>query len=404
METIELPSTRAVATELNGADHHLDLTLPDRAGNVRGSWRFSLDAVRAGIAHYPLEAKEKLLTAFQWCIDSAHLVSLESFASRVQSSANTIYKIYTGKYLYPNSKKQILPSAELLAAIDNFLNIERIRFEGAHAKIVMTPTLKQIVTLCDLARESQTICVVKGPSHIGKTKAAEHYKNDTKKGVTFYTRMQSGCGYNDMVRNLASSVGQSPNGGNVRGIMDAILGGVTGDMLWLFDEMSLLAHTYRKGNFFRCIEALREVHDRNKVPMVWFFTQLDPFQAARNGELQQAWRRGVHKLILPDMPTVGDLTAILENRGLEFPDKGLEVEIRYEDAKGKPQTIVQNPRNILFEVARDEALLAINERLRYAEKLAKQDGDKLNWSHFITAHLIIAKQAMPAEREQAWNN
>ena len=264
------------------------------AGNpVRASWNFSLDNIRSAIARYSPEAKEALVSAFLWCIDPAHPLAKPDFASRVGTSDNTVYKIYTGKYRHPETGDQLQPSADLIKAIHDFLALEKKRFEAGETHLVVTPTLKKIVTTCDLARESQTICFLIGPSHIGKTWALErHYTPQNNHGRTIYTRMKAASGLGGMVRALADSVGISDKG-NTSAMIERIKNAVTKDMLWILDEVHLLAHTYRKGSFHNCMEVLREIHDERKIGMVLSFTILDEMKAASQKELQQLWRRGV---------------------------------------------------------------------------------------------------------------
>jgi hypothetical protein len=62
--------------------------------------------------------------------------------------------------------------------------------------------------------------------------------------------------------------------------------------------------------------------------------------------------------------------------------------------------IVENPYQVLKQVARAEALKAVCERIRYGTKLARKANEKLSWTHFIRAHLLIAKNA---EAEGDWD-
>jgi DNA transposition AAA+ family ATPase len=322
------------------------------------------------------------------------------FAQKVNSNKNTLYKIYTGKYRYPDTHAKagqiIHPTEKLIKSVEDFLSLAKKRFLAGNTALVITPTLQSIVKLCDLARESQTICVLVGPSHIGKTWSLERcYTPNNNHGRTIYVRMDAASGLGGMVRVLAVALGISPKG-NTADLIHRIENAITSDMLIILDEMSLLAHTYRLGSFFNCIEVLRQIHDKKKCGMVWCFTQIKNFMDHRDKELQQAWRRGVHKLTLPDMPTVGDLTAILEHNGLDFPSKEMKVEVHFKDGEGKRQSITERPYELLRQIAKDEGLLAVTERIRYALKLAKKAGKQIDWPSFITAHLLIAKQAKPS--------
>lgn len=367
--------------------------------NNRASWQFSLDDIRANIAPYNPDAKSALISAFLWCIDPKHPVAKPEFARRVGSSDNTIYKLYSGKYLHPESGEKMGPSAELVRNINKFLDLEKERFQSGETQLVITPTLKKIVTACELARESNSIVFVVGPSHVGKTWAMErHYTPNNNHGRTIYTRLQAASGLGGMVRRMAESCGVSPKG-NTADLVAAIKNAVSQDMLWIIDEVHLLAHTYRAGSFHNCMEVIREIHDETRMGMVLSFTLLDQVKAASQKELQQLWRRGVHKVMLPAMPTKGDLAAILQHNGLDFPDRDFKLSITFRDGS-KRATIEECPYEILRQVSKNEALLAITERLRYARKLANKADEKLDWKHFVTAHLLIAKQS---EQETEWS-
>ncbi len=61
------------------------------------------------------------------------------------------------------------------------------------------------------------------------------------------------------------------------------------------------------------MEVLREIIDEVGCGAVMSFTILEEVQAASQRELQQLWRRGVHKFKLPKIPTPGDVAAILSH-------------------------------------------------------------------------------------------
>ena len=368
--------------------------------NVRASWNFSLDDIRANTARYTAEAKDLLVAAFLWCNDDKHPLAKPDFAERVNSSDNTLYKIYTGKYRHPETNAQLQPSEELLGRIRDFLNDERERFEIGEKDFVMTPTARKIVNACRLALESRTPVFLVGPSHIGKTWALEyHFTPQNNHGRTVYCRMEAASGLGGMVKAIAKSLSISDKS-NTADLIKRIKGALTKDMLLILDELHLLANTYRKGSFFACMEVIREIHDCAKCGMILSFTLLDEVRAAKQKELQQLWRRGVFKVLLPTMPTKEDLRLIFEHNGLKFPDPKYTVEVFFRGDDGKRTKIVEQPYEIIRQVAKDEALKAITERIRYARKLANKAGVKVNWSHFVDAHLRIAKQG---EQEGEWS-
>jgi hypothetical protein len=108
--------------------------------------------------------------------------------------------------------------------------------------------------------------------------------------------------------------------------------------------------------------------------------------AGQHGEMEQVVRRGVHKLVLPAMPTRGDLEAIFERAGLEFPDRREEVQAG---------AVRERPYEVVRQLAKQEGLKSICERLRYAAMLAGKDGRELSWEHFVRAHLTILSGQQP---------
>lgn len=365
--------------------------------NVRASWNFSADDIRANIASYEPEAQEALMNAFLWCIDPRHPVSKPIFAQRVGSSDNTVYKLLAGKYLAPGTGRVMGPSAELVTAIQGFLEREKERVSTGERDFVMTPTAESIIRLCNHVRESRTIGFLVGPSHVGKTWTLErHYAPQNNHGKTPFIRMPAASGLGGMVRAIAAGVGVSDKS-HTAALIERTKNALTADSLLILDECHLLAHTYRAGSFHNCMEVIREIHDVVGCGMVLCFTLLDDVKAASQKELQQLWRRGVHKLVLPAAPGRKDVAAILAHHGLEFPDRRLEVTARVNRAEVKDK-----PFEILRQIVKAEALKAVTERVRYAKKLAGKNGAKLEWKHFVAAHVIISAQAQPVEDN--WND
>jgi len=362
---------------------------------IRASWNFSLDKIRQDTAHYTNEERESLIALFRWCIDAQHPMRREEAARRLNYSSAMIYVCLTGQYRDPDEKnadRQIVkkgalrhPPADLITNIKAFLAVEARRFALGETKFVFTPTAKKICTAFDLARESQSIVFIHGPSHVGKTwTAVHHYCPNNNHGKTIYCRMKAASGLGGMVRAMAAAAGISDKS-NTADLIERIKRATSPNTLWILDEVHLLAHTYRTGSFHNCMEVIREIYDETECGVALMFTILDDVKAASQKELQQLWRRGVHKVPLPLMPTKGDLTAILKHHGLEFPEKGMEITVK---------NVVEEPYEILRQITKAEGLKCVTERLRYAHKLATKDGGGVAWTHFVDAHLRIQKQAV----------
>jgi DNA transposition AAA+ family ATPase len=273
----------------------------------------------------------------------------------------------------------------MIKAIREFLAVERDRYESGGNKFVVTPTAKACFNAVELARESQSPVILHGPSHIGKTWALRYHSNHENHGRTPMAELDAACGLGGMVRIIARALGISHNG-NTADLIERIKRGLAPNMVLILDELHLLKNTYRINSFFSCMEVIRRIYDFTECGMVLSWTHLDNLTGNKDRELQQIWRRGVHKIALPAMPTKADLAVILKFNGLEFPDAKQEVTVH---------AVTERPYEVLRQVAKRDGLKAITERLRYGRKLAGRNGDKLAWDHFIDAHLRIEKQAQP---------
>lgn len=360
----------------------------------RATWQFSLDDVQAGLAHCKPDARDTMIAAFRWCNDPEHSLSRDSFSAQVGYDANTVYKVFTGKHVSPETGRKYDVPEKLLKATQLFLEREQLAFQEGERDFVKTPTATRIFTACDLARESNSVAILSGPSHVGKTWALRHYQQSNNHGRTIMVELDAASGLGGMVRRIATACVISSNA-NTADLIGRIQNALSPTTLLIIDECHLLQHTYRRGSFFSCIEVIRRIHDFSKCGMVLSWTILDNLKAASQGELQQVWRRGVHKTVLSPMPTKGDLTAILKHRGLEFPMRDKKVELTVQDSKGQPFTITEKPYDVLKQVAKRDGLKAVTERIRYGCKLAAKSRQPVGWKHFIDAHLRIEKQADP---------
>lgn len=373
------PATGKLATDHPESDQRVI------SDTIRSSWNMGADGFIANTNHFTVEQREGLLALLRWCNDPRHPMRREEAARRLQCSPELLYQLLTGKYRNPDrTPKQ--PSDEFMRRLREFLSLEAKRYALGRTEFVLTPTAKKMVTAFDLARESQTIVFIWGPSHIGKTWTAErHYAPNNNHGKTIYCRMKAASGLGGMVRAMAEAAVISDRS-NTAALIERIKRASSPNTLWILDEVHLLAHTYRKSSFHNCMEVIREIFDETECGIALLFTILDDLKASSQKELIQLWRRGVHKVPLPLMPTKGDLAAILKHSGLDFPEKDLEA-----TAGG----VTEMPYEILRQLAKAQGLKAITERLRYAQKLAAKKDGKIAWANFVDAHLRIEKQAVP---------
>ena len=367
--------------------------------SVRSTWQFSLDKIRADTSIYSPEQQEALIALFRWCIDQRHPMSKVDAARRLSISDNLLYKLFTGSYRHPETKEPLSFPDNLVERIQDFLKLESSRYDAGETAFVVTPTVKKVWTACHLARESQSPVILWGPSHVGKTWALRAYQAQENHGRTFLAELDAASGLGGMVKTIADSCGISDKS-NTSALIERIKHALSPNSLLIIDEVHLLKHTYRLNSFFACIEVLRRIYDKVRCGMVLSWTNLDDLKSASQGELIQLWRRGVHKVALPTMPTKADLGAILAHSGLDFPARDFKVVFNGSNAHGKPVEIIEHPYDILRQLAKNQGLKSITERLRYARKVANKASVGLTWDSFIQAHLTIESQATP---EPDWN-
>lgn len=364
-------------------DETPESNLERQGANARASWRFSADHIQQALAHCTPERKEALIWAFQWSVGRG--IWFGDFAKQVGYAENTLYKIYTGRHTDPKSGESYDIPEKLHAAVMEFRKLEIRRAKLGETEFIATPSARRIWNGCDLARESRTPVFIYGASHIGKTWALREYTINNNHGRTVLVRVPSKAGLAGLVKALAEAVGVSAKA-NTPAMIERIKRALAPNHLVIFDEVHQLQYTYRKESFFACIEVIREIYDHVECGMVLCTTNVfrGKFESAQKEELEQLFKRGVHKVQLGDIVRTEDLKPILDKVGLPWPGRRFTVEIA---------GVKDQPHEVLRKLAREGGLKAITERIRYGRRLAGNAGEPLSWTHFVHAHLIIETEA-----------
>lgn len=349
----------------------------------RASWRFSGDHIQQALAHCTPERKEALIWCFNWCIQRN--IWFSDFAAQVGYAENTLYKIFTGRHNNPGTGEQYDIPEKLYKACSDFKKLEVKRAKLGETEFCHTPLARRVYQACDLARESRTPVFMYGASHIGKTWALRHYTIDNNHGRTVMIRVPAKDGLGGLVKAIASGLGISTKA-NTPAMIERIKKALAPNHLLIFDELHQLQYTYRKESFFACLEVLREIYDHVECGMVLCTTNVfrGRFENARKEELEQIFKRGVHRVQLGDIVRVEDLRVILNQVHLEWPARRFTITI---------SGVQDQPHEILRKLAREEGLKSITERIRYGRLLADKTGEALSWKHFVHAHLIIEHNA-----------
>jgi DNA transposition AAA+ family ATPase len=381
------------APDIDNASDQVRTAQTNQGDTVRGSWPFSLDTIRKNITYMSPDAKELLVWAFTWCLDGEHPIRREEFADRVGYSSNAIYKIYAGKYKHAETGQLMDAPTKLLRAIRDFRRLELARAKLGRQNFIFTPTVKQIYWAIEQARRSRRPLMIYGGSQIGKTEAFKQNCIDFNHGKTVLVEIEAINGQRGLVQAIAVKLGISPKG-NTATLTDRIKGAITSDMVIILDEVHLLANVYRRGSFFSCMEWIRRLWDMTKCGLVLSYTDLgySSTEEERKRELLQIFRRGVLKVNLGSQPKAADVRAIVQASGLDWADRHEEVRVT--------KSVVETPFAALKQLAADNGLSAIIERIRMANEIAADDERKeITWLDFLKAHFAIAKTGMQPEND-----
>lgn len=365
-----------------------EMNLPRQGANARASWRFSGDHIQQALAHCTPERKEALIWCFHWCIRRE--IGFSDFAKQVGYAENTLYKIYTGRHTDPNGGGQYDIPEKLHTAVLSFRKLEISKENLGETEFIVTPTARRVWDGCDLARESRTPVFIYGASHIGKTWALRRYAVDNNHSRTALVRVPGKSGLAGLIKAIAEAVGVSAKA-NTPAMIERIKRALAPNHLLILDEVHQLQYTYRKESFFACIEVIREIYDHVECGVVLCTTNVfrSRFESAQKEELEQLFKRGVHKVQLGDIVRTEDLKPILAKVGLEWPARRFSVEVG---------GVKDQPHEVLRKLAREGGLKSITERIRYGRRIAANTREPLSWSHFIHAHLIIESSAqIPAD-------
>lgn len=366
-------------------DDRKESNLERQGDTARASWRMSGDHIQTALAYCTPERKEVLIWCFNWCITRG--IWFQDFCKQVGYAENTVYKVLTGRHVDPKTGERYDIPEKLHNACLSFKKLELKRAKLGANDFVITPLVRRVWNGCDLARESRTPVIIYGASHLGKTWALTQYAIENNHGRSVIVRVPAKSGLAGLVKALAESVGVSPKGSTPK-MIERIKKALAPNHLVIFDEVHQLQYTYRQQSFFACIEVIREIYDAVECGMVLCTTNVfrSKFEDAQKEELEQLFRRGVHRIQLGDIVRVEDLKPIIAKAGLSWPTRKFTVAVA--DVKDQPH-------EVLRKLAREGGLKSITERVRYGRLIASKSGKPLDWSHFIHAHLIIETSANP---------
>lgn len=325
----------------------------------------SVSGDQVGLATRDLEPDhaDAIRWLFNW--SRANGWNSKTLEAETKISWTTLYRVFTGKY-----------SAALDNVVSRILTYRRLAEERAQAGgigFVETSISRKIWKAAEYALVSQSMAFVYGEPQIGKTTALEEYARRNNHGQTKFVRMPASAGVQLMMKEFASACYISPAScfDNLR---ERVLNSLDSRNLVIIDELHQVFLSYQRGSAIKCLEVIREIHDRTKCGMLLCGTlqlRKELMLGSHTDLLEQFKRRGVLEINLPKLPPKKDIDLISAAfRLAPAEDTALEIQT---------------------DIIKAHGLGKFAKFLQTGQRIAAKAGQPFTWDHFIKAHDILAK-------------
>jgi len=309
----EAPSVEAAPGEKHSAIITRGISMP--AHEVRA-------AIKQAVARGQLseEDGEEVFWLYSYA-QEYHLKEADLAAKMGAYDKNTLYQVFRGSYGVTSGGKPA-SWANIVKAIKSFKAVELEEMKKKCIGIIETEVKKTVFSACTAALNDGMPAFIYGASQIGKTTALMEFQRLNNHGKTIYLRMGSGWTRPRLVRELALKFGNGVKAKRSWMLEDAIFGSLTRYNLLIIDEFHLALETSTDASAKAMMEFVREVYDRTGCGLVMSATKvgLAGLEGGKNQLLfDQLRRRGVVKVVLPDVPPVRDINTIARSFDLPLP-------------------------------------------------------------------------------------
>lgn len=295
--------------------------------------------------------------------------TLHRLSDEIKLSNTVLYRVFTGKY--PAKLDNVV---EKIRSYRTALGLKR----ADDVQFVETSISKRIFKAAEWALSSSSIVFVFGNRGLGKTFSFEEFRRTHNHGTTKLVRMPASAGVQLMMQEFARACYISPKTcfDNLR---ESVLRSLDKTNLLIVDELHQVFLSYQKGSAIKCLEVIREIHDRTGCGMVLSGTnQLkENILLGQHRELlEQFTDRGVLQVQLPTTVPRGDVLAIASAYGI----------------KGEPSGTAGE---IVDEILKARSLRKFGKLLDAAKRYATKRNEAPAWTHFVSAHDILSKVGTP---------
>ena len=187
---------------------------------------------------------------------------------------------------------------------------------------VNTATARQVFEVCDAALYDGMPAYIFGASQTGKTTALLEYQRTHNHGTTKYIRMGVRWSKRRLVREIARACKCFSEKAHTVDLEERIAKVLNNRMLLIIDEFHLALETTTDLAAKEVVEYVREIYDLTHCGLVICGTKVAEtgLESGKNAMLfDQMRRRGLVKLVLPDVPKIADVNLIAREFGLDRP-------------------------------------------------------------------------------------
>lgn len=250
--------------------------------------------------------------AYSYCRENG--LSYNGAMDALGVSGTTFWHLIRGSY-----------AAKYDSMIDKLAKAKKMveeRSKSLSLGFVKTLTAEKIFEVCSAALYDGMPAFVYGSSQTGKTTALLEFQRTHNHGTTKYLRMGVRWSKRRVVRELARVCGCFSEMAHSCDLEERIYSTLNNRMLLIVDEFHLAIETTTDLAAKEVVEFIREVYDRTGCGLVICGTKVAEagLETGKNRLLfDQLRRRGLVKLVLPDVPKRADVNRFAKEFGLDAP-------------------------------------------------------------------------------------
>ncbi len=231
-------------------------------------------------------------------------------------SKTAISQIFSGHYPADDWSAMCVRISQFRKMCDSEVRNAKVGF-------IDTEIASTVFQVCDNARHDGMPAFIYGASQIGKTKALMEYVRRANNPCVKYLRCRAGMTKSRLARLLGETCHlRKLDRLSSNEIIDGVADSLDSSSLLILDEFHMMTETVKSDVSRQLVEYIREIYDLTKCGMVTAATKvglMDLEEGPNRLLFDQFRRRGILKVVLPDVPPVRDINAFAKAYGLPIP-------------------------------------------------------------------------------------